>query len=200
MNALLAYWYHFAIMFEALFILTTIDTGTRIGRFLMQEFLGRVDSRLGASTSMAGGVTATLLIVGGWTYFILTGSIATIWPMFGIANQLLACTALSIGTTLLLREAPRRTYALVTFFPLVFVSTTTITAGVESVCTLYWPMTQVDATRTTGLVNAGVTSMLLLCIAMILVGSARRWIALVQVPRDSFPSRGLVDSLESRSA
>jgi carbon starvation protein len=200
MNALLAYWYHFAIMFEALFILTTIDTGTRIGRFLMQEFLGRVDSRLGASTSMAGGVTATLLIVGGWTYFILTGSIATIWPMFGIANQLLACTALSIGTTLLLREAPRRVYALVTLFPLVFVSTTTITAGVESVLTLYWPMTQVAATRTTGLVNAGVTSLLLACIAMILVGSARRWIALVQVPRDSIPSRGLVESLESRSA
>jgi carbon starvation protein CstA len=185
MNTLLAYWYHFAIMFEALFILTTIDTGTRIGRFLMQEFLGRIDERLGASTSLVGGVTSTLLIVGGWTYFILTGNISTIWPMFGIANQLLACTALSVATTLLLRESSRRAYALVTLLPLAFVSVTTLTAGVESVLSLYWPMTQVPATRTTGLVNAGVTSLLLACIAMILVGSARRWVAILKSPRDS---------------
>jgi carbon starvation protein len=180
MNALLAYWYHFAIMFEALFILTTIDTGTRIGRFLMQEFLGRADPRLGASTSLAGGILSTLLIVGGWTYFILTGSISTIWPMFGIANQLLACTALSVATTLLLRESSRRVYALVTLLPLAFVSVTTVTAGVESIFILYLPMTRVAGTRTTGLVNAGVTSLLLACIAMILVGSARRWVAIVR--------------------
>jgi carbon starvation protein len=182
MNALLAYWYHFAIMFEALFILTTIDTGTRIGRFLMQEFLGRIDAQLGASTSLVGGVLSTLLIVGGWTYFILTGSISTIWPMFGIANQLLACTALSVATTLLLRESGKRVYALITLCPLAFVAVTTITAGVESVKNLYWPMTQVAATRTTGLVNAGVTTLLLACIGMILVGSARRWLALLREP------------------
>ena len=109
MNTLLAYWYHFAIMFEALFILTTIDTGTRIGRFLMQEFLGRVIA--GARAVRTAGSAASWrhsLIVAGWTYFILTGNIATIWPMFGIANQLLACAALCVGTTIILREAPRR--------------------------------------------------------------------------------------------
>jgi carbon starvation protein len=190
MNALLAYWYHFAIMFEALFILTTIDTGTRIGRFLMQEFLGRIDAKLGASTSVTGGVLSTLLIVGGWTYFILTGNISTIWPMFGIANQLLACTALSVATTLLLRESAKKTYALITLCPLSFVAVTTITAGVESVMNLYWPMTKVDATRTTGLVNATVTSLLLVCIAMILVGSARRWLVLLREPGDSRPGGG----------
>ena len=182
MSTLLAYWYHFAVMFEALFIMTTIDTGTRIGRFLMQEFLGRIDERWGRSTSKVGGGTSTLMIVGGWTYFILTGSISTIWPMFGIANQLLACTALCVATTILLRESPRRVYAVVTLFPLAFVSVTTITAGLESIINLYLPMTHSDATRTTGFVNAIVTASLLGCIAMILAGSGRRWIAILRSP------------------
>ncbi len=182
MSTLLAYWYHFAVMFEALFILTTIDTGTRIGRFLMQEFLGRIEPSWGRSTSRVGGIASTLLIVAGWTYFILTGNISTIWPMFGIANQLLACTALSVATTIVLRESARRAYAVVTLFPLAFVSVTTITAAVESIFTLYLPMTRADATRVTGYVNAAVTTALLACIAMILVGSARRWVAILRSP------------------
>jgi carbon starvation protein len=190
MSTLLAYWYHFAIMFEALFILTTIDTGTRIGRFLMQEFLGRFRPELGASTSLPGAVASTALIVGGWTYFILTGNISTIWPMFGIANQLLACTALCVGTTILLRESPRRVYAAVTIFPLAFVSVTTITAGVESVLTLYLPMTRTAATRTTGLVNAAVTSLLLACIGTILLGSVSRWVAILRSPRRAAVAEG----------
>jgi carbon starvation protein len=175
MSTLLAYWYHFAIMFEALFILTTIDTGTRIGRFLMQEFLGRISKPLGVSTSLPGAVLATSLIVAGWSYFILTGSISTIWPMFGIANQLLACTALCIGTTILLREAPKRQYALVTFCPLVVVASTTLVAGVESISRLFLPLIAQSATRTTGLVNVSVTCLLMLGVGLILIGSARRW-------------------------
>ena len=129
MKTLLAYWYHFAIMFEALFILTTIDTGTRIGRFLVQELLGRVSPQLGETGWLPGALLSTALIVGGWSYFILTGCISTIWPMFGVANQLLACAALCVATTIILREAPKKRYALVTLLPLAFVSTTTITAG-----------------------------------------------------------------------
>src|SRR6185295_1796759 len=147
MSTLISYWYHFAIMFEALFILTTIDTGTRIGRFLMQEFLGRFSPELGRSTSHVGSVVATALIVSGWTYFILTGNISTIWPMFGIANQLLACAALCVGTTIILREATKKAYAWITIGPLCFVGTTTITAGVQSVLTIYYPMAQVAGTR-----------------------------------------------------
>jgi len=194
MSTLLSYWYHFAIMFEALFILTTIDTGTRIGRFLMQEFLGRIRPELGVraaaggSGQMAGGVLATLIIVGGWTYFILTGTITTLWPMFGVANQLLACCALAVGTTILLRDAKKRVYALVTALPLSFVATTTITAGVESIFSLYLPMTANAATRTNGYVNAIVTTMLLVCVAMILGGSALRWFALIRTP----PRRELI--------
>ncbi|MBX3234185.1 MAG: carbon starvation protein A [Labilithrix sp.] len=182
MSTLLAYWYHFAIMFEALFILTTIDTGTRIGRFLMQEFIGRASPELGKSTSRAGAIVSTGLIVGGWSYFILTGNISTIWPMFGIANQLLACTALAIATTILLREAKKKVYALITLGPLAFVGTTTLAAGIESVRTLFLPMMQKPATYTTGLVNVLVTSLLLLCVVLVIAGSAVRWLKLARTP------------------
>ncbi|HEY6081508.1 MAG TPA: carbon starvation protein A [Polyangiaceae bacterium] len=180
MGTLISYWYHFAIMFEALFILTTIDTGTRIGRFLMQEFLGRFVPELGRSTSHSGAFLATALIVSGWTYFILTGNISTIWPMFGIANQLLACAALCVGTTIILREAPKTRYAWITLGPLCFVGTTTITAGVQSVLTIYYPMAQLAATRVTGLVNLIVTSLLLCGVIFIIGGSAARWLQLVK--------------------
>ncbi len=183
MGTLLAYWYHFAIMFEALFILTTIDTGTRIGRFLMQELIARASPELGKSTSRTGAFVATSIIVAGWSYFILTGNISTIWPMFGIANQLLACTALCVGTTILLREARKKIYALVTFAPLVFVGTTTLTAGVESIRRLFLPMVAKEATRTTGTVNVIVTTLLLVCITLVIVGSVVRWWGLVRAPR-----------------
>ncbi len=182
MNRLLSYWYHFAIMFEALFVLTTIDTGTRIGRFLMQELLGRVRPELGRSTSKSGAVLATGLIVAGWTYFILTGSIQTLWPMFGVANQLLACTALAVATTILLREAKKKVYALVTFAPLCFVGTTTLAAGVESVRILYLPMLANPELRGRAMVNIAFTSTLLVFIVAILFGSALRWSKLLRAP------------------
>jgi carbon starvation protein len=178
MSTLLSYWYHFAIMFEGLFILTTIDTGTRIGRFLVQEMLGRVQPRWGESTNLAGGVVATALVVAGWTYFILTGNITTIWPMFGIANQLLACTALCIATTILLREAPRPKYALVTFVPLVAVGSTTLYAAEESLRLLYLPMMKDPGTAFSATVNAVATTLLLACMLAIFSGSALRWVRL----------------------
>ncbi len=187
MSTLLAYWYHFAIMFEALFILTTIDTGTRIGRFLMQEMIARVSPSLGRPQSRAGSILATFLVVFGWSYFILTGNITTIWPMFGIANQLLACTALCVATTILLREAKKKSYALVTILPLAFVGTTTLTAGVMSIANIYLPMAQQAATRTTGLVNVIVTSLLIVCVLVILAGSVARWLGLTRRPEVDAP-------------
>ncbi len=183
MSMLLAYWYHFAIMFEALFILTTIDTGTRIGRFLMQEFMSRLSPDLGKSTSKPGAVIATTIIVAGWSYFILTGNISTIWPMFGIANQLLACTALCVGTTIILREGKKKTYALVTLGPLAFVGTTTMAAGIESVRGIFLPLLANDATYTLGIVNVVVTCLLLVCVTMVIVGSAWRWWGLYRAPK-----------------
>jgi len=182
MNALLAYWYHFAIMFEALFILTTIDTGTRIGRFLLQELVGRVHARSGEPSNVVGAVASTAAIVVGWAYFILTGNIATLWPMFGVANQLLACTALAVATTILLREGKRRAYACVTLLPLAFVATTTISAAVMSIFILYLPMTASPATRVTGWIDTAVTTGLLACIVMILAGSAAKWVRMLGRP------------------
>ena len=196
MNRLLSYWYHFAIMFEALFVLTTIDTGTRIGRFLMQEFLGRARPELGKSTSKSGAVLATGLIVGGWTYFILTGSIQTLWPMFGVANQLLACTALAVATTILLREGKKKRYALVTFMPLCFVGTTTLAAGVESIRKLYVPMLTNPELHTRAVVNIAFTATLLVFIVAILVGSGLRWQKLL---RASAPGTGAPPLAEAES-
>jgi carbon starvation protein len=180
MSTLLSYWYHFAIMFEALFILTTIDTGTRIGRFLVQELMTRASLKLGQSTSKSGGLVATLLIVAGFTYFILTGSISTIWPMFGIANQLLACTALCIATTILLREAPKRKYAWITLGPLLFVGTTTISAGIASIERIYLPMMRNAETRFAGTLNVGLVILLLAGVSLVMFGSARRWLAMLR--------------------
>ena len=128
MNWLLKYWYHFAIMFEALFILTTIDAGTRIARFLVQEFLGKIWKPLGDLNWLPASLLATGLVVFGWGYFIYTGSVETIWPMFGMANQLLAVIALAVVTTVLVNSGRGR-YAPVTLLPMLFVATTTTTTA-----------------------------------------------------------------------
>ena len=105
---IMKYWYHFAIMFEALFILTTIDTGTRIARFLLQEALGKVHPQFEQTDWLPGAVLATLVVTAGWGVLVWTGSIDTIWPMFGIANQLLAVMALALVTTLLVNTGRGR--------------------------------------------------------------------------------------------
>src|SRR6185295_10819202 len=120
---LVGYWYHFAIMFEALFILTTIDTGTRIGRFLVQEVLGKISPQFGKVDWWPGTILSTSLIVFGWGYMLWTGDIETIWPMFGIANQLLAVVAMCVATTVLFNSG-RAKYAAVTMLPLAFIVST----------------------------------------------------------------------------
>jgi carbon starvation protein len=176
MNTLLAYWYHFAIMFEALFILTAIDTGTRIGRFLLQELLARASPDLGRMDNKVGTVLSSVFIVGSFSALIWTSSIQTLWPMFGVANQLLACAALAVASTVLLKDAPKRIHALVTIVPLVFVATTTITGGVESIRIIYLPMIKNPEKQAMGLVNTSITAALLFCVGLVLVGSLLRWV------------------------
>jgi carbon starvation protein len=125
---LMKYWYHFAIMFEALFILTTIDAGTRIARYLFQETLGKAYAPFGRPNWLPGALIATALVTIGWAALVWEGGIRTIWPMFGIANQLLAVLALAIVTSWLVNSGRGR-YAWVTIPPMLFVMATTLSAG-----------------------------------------------------------------------
>jgi carbon starvation protein len=137
-DSLVKYWFHFAIMFEALFILTTLDTGTRIARFLLQELLGNIHPKFQKMDWWPGVWLSTALVTFGWGSLIWSGSIDTIWPMFGIANQLLAAIALCLLTTWLFKEGRGR-FAWVTILPMIFVTTTTFTAAAQMIQTRFWP-------------------------------------------------------------
>jgi carbon starvation protein len=175
LKGLMKYWYHFAIMFEALFILTTIDTGTRVGRFLVGEFGGRIYRKLEEPNWLPGSLLTTLLVVAGWAAFIWSGSISTIWPMFGIANQLLAAVALCVATTVIINMGRAR-YSWVTLAPLSFVATTTLVAGWQSIRDNFWPLSQKAETATQGYINVGLTAILMLAAVIILLDSIRHWL------------------------
>jgi carbon starvation protein len=128
LKGLMPYWYNFALMFEALFILTTVDAGTRVARFLLQEFGGHLYKPLARQSWLPGNIAMSLLVVLAWGYLIHSGSVSTIWPMFGVSNQLLAAIALGVGTTIIIRENKLR-YAWVTLAPMLFMFTTTFTAS-----------------------------------------------------------------------
>ncbi|MBM4145415.1 MAG: carbon starvation protein A [Nitrospira sp.] len=130
MYSLMPYWYNFALMFEALFILTTVDTGTRVARFLLQELGSSVYKPLGKTGWLPGNIIASLLVVSAWSYLIYSGNISTIWPMFGVANQLLSAIAFGVGTIFIVKSGKQK-YMWVTFLPMVFMFITTFTASWE---------------------------------------------------------------------
>lgn len=185
-KGLMAYWYHFAIMFEALFILTTIDTGTRIARFVLQEFLGKVSVRFSKNDWLPGTLITSLMTVLAWGYFIYTGSISTIWPMFGIANQLLAVIALCVGTTLII-SANKKRYVWVTLTPMLFVLLTTTTAAWEMSITTFlkWAQSSVPSERLRGIVDLSLTAIIGLCVFVVLWVSVNRWIKICKIKTES---------------
>ena len=175
MKHLMSYWYHFAIMFEALFILTTIDAGTRIGRFLLQEALGKVYKPFQKTNWLPGNLLTSGLMVFAWAYFIYTGTVSTIWPMFGTANQLLATIALTIGTSFIINRG-RKKYAWVTILPMVFVGVTTMTAAYLNIKNIYIPQVKEASTLVPGLINLVLTISIMICVLVIVYNAVPKWI------------------------
>jgi carbon starvation protein len=176
-GGILKYWYHFAIMFEALFILTTIDAGTRIARFMLQEAFGAVSPKFARTDWLPGALLATLLVTAGWALLIHTGSISTIWPMFGIANQLLAVLALALVTTLLVNAGKAR-YAPVTLLPMLFVTATTMTAGTEMVAHQFPDLIRAGK-EATGYLNIALTVFVMASVGSLLLLAIARWLTVL---------------------
>ena len=179
MKGLMSYWYHFAIMFEALFILTTIDAGTRIARFVLQEALGKVYKPFGRTNWLPGNLLASGLVVFAWAYFIYSGTVATIWPMFGSANQLLATIALVVGTSYIINRGKIK-YAWITILPMIFVGVTTLTAGWQNIMNIYLPQAIDAKTRVAGVINLTLTVIIVICVLIILFDAIPKWIRVWQ--------------------
>lgn len=175
MDHLMGYWYHFCIMFEALFIMTLIDAGTRVGRYLLQELLGKIYKPLLDPNWKVGVYGCSALICVTWGYLVLQGNISTIWPLFGVSNQLLATMTLAIGTAVILRMGRRR-YAWVTGVPTVFMAIIAVAADYENVFHNYIPGGHY--------LLAGVSFLMFGLVVLVLVESIRTWIRLYNIPQD----------------
>ncbi|HWB84786.1 MAG TPA: carbon starvation CstA family protein [Bryobacteraceae bacterium] len=210
-QAVIGFWYHFAIMFEALFILTIIDAGTRVGRFMLQDLLGHVSAPLGRTSWMPGVIGASAAIVAGWGYFLVQGvrdplgGINSLWPLFGISNQLLAAIALCVATTILLKMHGAK-YMWITCLPLAWLVTVTFSAAWQKI---FSPLPALgflaqaakleaalaagsvaDASTTKALIfnarlDAFVCGIFLLLVAAILLDSIRVWVGILRGKRDA---------------
>ena len=169
MRHLMGYWYHFAIMFEALFILTTVDAGTRVARYILQEMLKPIHPKLASSTWLPGVILSGTIICALWGYLLYFGDISTIWPMFGVANQLLATLALCIVTTFILKHSKKWYYCLITFIPSIFMFATTFMAGLYNIFSNYLPKHTVQ-----GNTNAAVSAVMQLLALYIFFESLRK--------------------------
>ena len=188
MTRLMGYWYHYAIMFEALFILTTIDTGTRVARYVLQELLGKVHKPFANHAWQPGNMITTFFVVLAWGYLIYTGNISTLWPLFGTGNQLLATIALAVGTAFLINMGKAK-YAWITVAPMLFVGTTTLTAGVLSIKNIFWPLTKKPGFVFQGYLDSTLMAIFVTGVVLVLLNVARRcWLTLhgEPIPKEAF--------------
>jgi carbon starvation protein len=194
MGGLMAYWYQFALVFEALFILTTIDTGTRVARYLIQEMGGRYYVPLRNMTWWPGVIASSGIVVCAWGYLIATGSISTIWPMFGAANQLLGTLALCIATTVLIKMRKSH-YVWVTVVPMAFVGVITLIGAYEMLVLFVGKaMNTVEKGQAVALyVDAALVGMVALLAVIVLADSVRQWYGYV-VLKHPFTSSEVVAS------
>ncbi len=188
MNRLMGYWYHYAIMFEALFILTTIDTGTRVARYVLQELISKVHKPFGNHAWLPGNLIASFLVVLSWGYLIYNGSISTLWPLFGTGNQLLATIALAVTTSFLINMGKQK-YVWITAVPMCFVGVTTLTAGVLSIKNIFWPLTSKPGQEFTGYLDSALMSMFIVGVVLVVCDAVLRWIKTLNgapVSQDAF--------------
>ena len=188
MSTLISYWYHYAIMFEALCILTTVDTGTHVARYVMHELLGRVHKPFSNTAWLPGNLVTSAIVVASWGYLIYTGSISTLWPLFGTGNQLLATIALAVVTTFLVNMGKTK-YAWVTAIPMCFVGVTTITAGVLSIKNIYLPLAHQPDHAFQGYLDSSLMVIFVVGVVLVLIESARRcWKTLhgAAIPEEAF--------------
>ncbi len=172
MKHLMGYWYHFAIMFEAVFILTAVDTGTRVGRFFLQEMIGEFIPKFNEKRWWPGIIITSVIFTASWGYLVYTGDISTIWPLFGMSNQLLASCGLIISTTMLLRLNKAK-YAWMTAVPGIFMAIVTMYAGYLNVFNNYIPKAQYL------LATLGIIIMVLMLI--VFASAFRRWNELLKI-------------------
>jgi carbon starvation protein len=173
MKQLLGYWYHFAILFEALFILTTVDTGTRVARYVLHELLGKLWKPLGNQKSIPAGLLIAALVVSSWGYLIYTGNISTIWPLFGTGNQLLATIALAIATVFLVNMGKAK-YAWLTAVPAILVGVTTVMAGVQSIQNIFWPLTKIPGKQFQGYMDSALMAIFIVGVILVAGDAVRR--------------------------
>ncbi|MBD1421797.1 carbon starvation CstA family protein [Sphingobacterium chuzhouense] len=181
MDDVMAYWYNFAIMFEAVFILTAIDAGTRVGRFFLQEMLGTVMPKFNDKNWMPGIIICSLIFTFSWGYLVYTGNVSSIWPLFGISNQLLAACGLIVCTTMLIR-INRGKYALCAAIPGVFMAIITFWAGYEQVRFIYLPQGQYL------LASLALLAMVLMLI--VFINTFKRWHRLTKMRADKVDRYG----------
>jgi len=177
LTGMMGYWYHFVIMFEAMFILSAVDAGTRVGRYLLQEFLGIFVPKFKDIHWNFGIILTGFLVAFFWGYLLYSGNVSTIWPMFGASNQLLACLALLIATTEILRRTKKISYALVTMIPGAFMVTITFTAAWMNFANIFLPMAQKG--NVAGGINAFLSILLLAMGIWVLIDSIRVWLRIL---------------------
>lgn len=180
MDHLMGLWYHFCIMFEALFILTLIDAGCRVGRYLLQELLGQVYEPFGDRNWKPGIFFCSLVITCAWMYLVLQGNIGVIWPLFGVSNQLLATTGLAIVTSFLIRHGRGR-YAWVTMIPCIFMAVITVYADYLNVFDNYLPSGKHALTA--------VSAVMFVLVAVVVIESVRSWFRLFRSTPPDYRSR-----------
>jgi carbon starvation protein len=172
MKGLMKYWYHFAIMFEAVFILTAVDAGTRVGRFLLQEMFGKVVPKFNETRWVPGIIITGGLFTLSWGYLVYTGDIATIWPLFGMSNQLLASSALIICTTMLIRIGKAR-YLWVSAVPGIFLAFITMYAGYLNIMNVFLPKKLY--------LLASLAAIVMVMMVIVFAASFKRWAELLRI-------------------